>query len=66
MSATQSKQIDNALSVLKKFAKAGMVGNKSTSMEAQKKKKSGTKKTSTKKGMPKKSSTGKSKKGGKK
>ena len=64
MSATQSKQIDNALSVLKKFAKAGMVGNKSTSMDAQKKKSS--KKTSTKKGMTKKPSAGKSKKGGKK
>ena len=62
MSATQSKQIDNALSVLKKFAKAGMVGNKSTSMDVKKK----SSKKTTKKAMPKKSSAGKSKKGGKK
>lgn len=50
MSATQSKQIDNALSVLKKFAKAGMVGNKSASMDAKKRKKA----TGAKKSAPKK------------
>ena len=50
MSATQSKQIDNALSVLKKFAKAGMVGNKSASMDAKKRKKA----TTVKKSAPKK------------
>ena len=53
MSATQSKQIDNALSVLRKFAKAGMVGNKQASMDAQKKSK---KPTGVKKSAPKKKS----------
>lgn len=37
MSAVQARQIANAVSVLEKFAKKGMVGSQTTSMDARKK-----------------------------
>ena len=37
MSAVQARQIANAVSVLEKFAKKGMVGSQTTSMDVRKK-----------------------------
>ena len=64
MSATQIKQVKNAVSVLEKFAKIGMVGNRTPAMDAKRKTKkpAGAGKKVAKKSA---SSAGK-KKGGKK
>ena len=59
MSAVQARQIANAVSVLEKFAKKGMVGSQTTSMDAKKRKTGGSK---TKKPAAKKATGGKKRK----
>ena len=60
MSAVQARQIANAVSVLEKFAKKGMVGSQTTSMDVAKRKKArkATGGTKTKKPATKRKATG--------
>lgn len=60
MSAVQARQLANAVSVLEKFAKKGMVGSQTTSMDARKKAKGG-KKPAAKKPAAKKTGAKKTK-----